>query len=152
MGQKWAIEALKNVSHGLSFLFLRDLIESSSNAADAEDFGVAGWWVFWDFGTGEPVLVLRLPLSVQSHACAQEGDAIQIAEANRDPSIEAERADWTKGWTVAQEESQSVGQGGDGDGDGGVPVGVSQPVRDSVQDAGPLPARDHYEHIIQSNT
>lgn len=98
------------------------------------------------------MLVLCFPLSIQSHACTHESDAVQIAEANRNPSIQAEGPDGTKGRVVAQEESQSIGQGGDGDGDSSILVGVSQPVGDAVQNMGPLPAGDHDEHIIQSNT
>lgn len=78
------------------------------------------------------MLVLRFPLSVQSHARPQESDAVQIAEAYRNPSIQAEGPDRTKGRVVAQEECQGIGQGGDGDRDGSVPVGVSQPVGDGV--------------------
>ncbi|KAG7227313.1 hypothetical protein INR49_000317 [Caranx melampygus] len=87
-----------------------------------------------------------------SHTSPQEGDVVQVAETNRNPSVKAEGLDRAEGRTAAQEESESVSQGGDGDGDGSIPVGASEPVGDAVQNTGPLPTGDHDEHIIKSNT
>lgn len=140
------------MSHGLSFLPFSEVVVSASNAADAEDNGAAGWGILWDSGAGEPVFVLSFSSSVQGHARTQEGDGVQVAEADGDASIQAKGSHRTKGRAAAQEESQGVGQGGNGHGDGGVPVGVSQPVSHVVQDRGPLPAGDHDEHVIQANT
>lgn len=140
------------MSHGFSFLLFCDSIVPPSTTADTEGFGVPDWQVFWDFGTGEPVLVPCFPLPIQSHARTQKSDAVQIAEADRNPGVQAEGSDRSKGRAVAQEESQSIGQGGDGDGDGSLLVRVGQPVGDAVQHPGLLPARDHDEHVIQPNS
>lgn len=98
------------------------------------------------------MLVPSFPLPIQSHARAQKSDAVQIAEADRNPGVQAEGSDRSKGRAVAQEEGQSVGQRGDGDGDGSLLVRVGQPVGDAVQHPGLLPARDHDEHVVQSNS
>lgn len=101
------------------------MVVSAPNAADAEGNGVAGRAVLWDSSAGDPVLVLSFSLSVQSHACTQEGDGVQVAEADGDASIQAKGPHRAKGRAAAQEESQGVGQGGDGHGDCSFPVCVS---------------------------
>lgn len=98
------------------------------------------------------MFVSTLPSAIQSQTGAEESDVIEVAEQDGCARVEAERLNGAERVAEAQIEGQDVGQSGYCDGNGSFSVGVGHALWHRVLNVGPLPAGDHDEHVVDTDS